>query len=160
PPPATRTPTPRPCPRAPAGPPDGPGTRAPGGDGAPGGSGNTPPRTRPPCRSSRSTWPSRRNPEALHHPSNSPPGNPDLRVMLAAHSGPGGQVAASCPTTSVSSVTAPALESGSLPLPHLGDWMHEGQPVSHSQDRIASRVARSHGTALRKPRSANPAPPA
>ncbi len=33
--------------------------------------------------------------------------------------------------------TAPRLCKGSLPLPHLGDWMQEGQPASHSQDAMA-----------------------
>src|SRR5215469_16311951 len=58
-----------------------------------------------------------------------------------------------------SRVTAPALDSGSLPLPHLGDWMQEGQPAAHSQDAIAWAVARSQSRAARKPRSAKPAPP-
>jgi secretion/DNA translocation related TadE-like protein len=37
---------------------------------------------------------------------------------------------------------APSLLSGLLRLPHLGDWTQDGQPVSHSQEVIASRVAR------------------
>ena len=44
-------------------------------------------------------------------------------------------------TARVSSRTAPRLCSGSLPLPHLGDWMQDGQPASHSQAAMASRVA-------------------
>ena len=43
-----------------------------------------------------------------------------------------------------SSWTAPALSSGSLPLPHLGEWTHDGQPSVHSQATMASRVTRSH----------------
>jgi len=46
-----------------------------------------------------------------------------------------------------SSRTEPFLESGSLPLPHLGDWMQDGQPAWHSQLRMASAVARSHSAA-------------
>ena len=42
-----------------------------------------------------------------------------------------------------SSCTAPALSRGSLPLPHLGDCTHDGQPSGHSQATIASRVTRS-----------------
>ena len=42
-----------------------------------------------------------------------------------------------------SSCTAPALSSGSLPLPHFGDCTHDGQPSGHSQATIASRVTRS-----------------
>ena len=42
-----------------------------------------------------------------------------------------------------SSCTAPALSSGSLPLPHLGECTHDGQPSAHSQATIASRVTRS-----------------
>src|SRR6266568_52505 len=37
---------------------------------------------------------------------------------------------------------APALSRGWLPLPHLGDWTQEGQPVSHGQDLMVSLVAR------------------
>ncbi|MBC3842945.1 hypothetical protein GXW82_30520 [Streptacidiphilus sp. 4-A2] len=59
----------------------------------------------------------------------------------------------------VSSPTEPALSSGSFPLPHLGDWIHDGQPRSHSQAVIAARVALSQGRARWKPRSAKPAPP-
>ena len=33
-----------------------------------------------------------------------------------------------------SRATAPALSSGSLPLPHLGDCTHDGQPVSHGHE--------------------------
>ena len=58
-----------------------------------------------------------------------------------------------------SSWTAPALSSGSLPLPHLGDWTHDGQPSVHSQATMAWRVTRSHRGATSWPRSANPAPP-
>ena len=36
------------------------------------------------------------------------------------------------------------MSSGSLPLPHFGDWTQEGTPTSHSQAAIASRVASSH----------------
>lgn len=58
-----------------------------------------------------------------------------------------------------SSVIAPALSSGSLPLPHFGDWTHDGQPLSQPQDAMASRVARSQVVAAAYPRSAKPAPP-
>jgi len=58
----------------------------------------------------------------------------------------GGYTAASA-SSSVSSLTAPGLSSGSLPLPHLGDWIQDGQPRSHSQAVIAARVAVSHGRA-------------
>src|SRR6266511_705768 len=37
---------------------------------------------------------------------------------------------------------APALSRGWLPLPHLGDWTQEGQPVSQGQDLMVSLVAR------------------
>ena len=58
-----------------------------------------------------------------------------------------------------SSRTAPVLDSGSLPLPHFGDWMQEGQPASQPQDSMARAVACSHSLAVWKPRSAKPAPP-
>jgi secretion/DNA translocation related TadE-like protein len=50
--------------------------------------------------------------------------------------------------TRSSSRTAPALSSGSLPLPHLGDWMHDGQPVVHEHSAIRSRVIRSQLAAI------------
>ena len=62
-------------------------------------------------------------------------------------------------STTSSSRTAPALSSGSLPLPHFGDWTQDGQPSRHSQEAMASRVAVSHATAAAWPRSAKPAPP-
>ena len=43
---------------------------------------------------------------------------------------------------------APALSNGSLPLPHLGDWTQDGQPLSHGQDWITSRVASRWRSAL------------
>lgn len=42
---------------------------------------------------------------------------------------------------------AACLFRGSLPLPHLGDWMQDGQPCSQSHEAIASRVAWSHSRA-------------
>lgn len=56
--------------------------------------------------------------------------------------------------------TAPFLSRGSLPLPHFGDWMQEGQPVEQAQEAMRSRVTASHCAAIRYPCSANPAPPA
>ena len=47
----------------------------------------------------------------------------------------------------LSSCTAPALSSGSLPLPHLGECTHDGQPSAHSQASIAARVTRSQRAA-------------
>ena len=44
---------------------------------------------------------------------------------------------------------SPALSSGLLPLPHLGDCTHDGQPASHRHEAIASRVAPSHAAAFR-----------
>ena len=32
-------------------------------------------------------------------------------------------------------------------MPHLGDWMQDGQPLSHSQEEIVSRVAPSQARA-------------
>ena len=51
----------------------------------------------------------------------------------------------------------PALSSGLFWLPHLGDWMHDGQPSVHSQarDRVAGRRqpgARPRGTRARRSR--------
>jgi hypothetical protein len=43
------------------------------------------------------------------------------------------------------------LSSGLFWLPHLGDWMHEGQPSLHWQALIVSRVAVSHSRAARMP---------
>lgn len=44
----------------------------------------------------------------------------------------------------VRSARAPCLLSGSLRLPHLGECTQEGQPLSHPQLSMASRVALSH----------------
>src|SRR5699024_7019848 len=54
---------------------------------------------------------------------------------------------------------APALSRGLLPLPHLGDWMHRGQPVSHGHSRTAAWATRTHCRAAVYPRRANPDPP-
>ena len=55
-----------------------------------------------------------------------------------------------CPSSTSSSATAPALSSGLFWLPHLGDWMHDGQPSVHTQAAMASRVAVSHARAPRE----------
>jgi secretion/DNA translocation related TadE-like protein len=51
---------------------------------------------------------------------------------------------ASSSSTTSNTRTAPALSSGSLPLPHFGDCTHDGQPLSHSQLATVARVACSH----------------
>ena len=43
--------------------------------------------------------------------------------------------------------SAAALSRGSLPLPHLGDCTHAGQPEAQGQRPIASLVAVSHSSA-------------
>jgi len=81
------------------------------------------------------------------------------RAEQAARAGPlyseGGRAASTVSNTR----TAPGLCSGLLPLPHFGDWTHDGHPVSHPHDAIASRVADSHSAAVAYARSAKPAPP-
>jgi secretion/DNA translocation related TadE-like protein len=67
--------------------------------------------------------------------------------------------AASSSRTTSSTRTAPALSSGSLPLPHLGDCTHDGHPLSHSQVATVARVACSHWRSTANPRSLKPAPP-
>ena len=42
------------------------------------------------------------------------------------------------PITSANTASAPALSSGSLPEPHFGEMMHEGQPDSQPHDSIIS----------------------
>ena len=54
---------------------------------------------------------------------------------------------------------APAFDSGSLRLPHLGDCTQEGQPLSHPQESIASRVAPNQVRTASNPRWVKPAPP-
>ena len=50
------------------------------------------------------------------------------------------------------------MSSGSLPLPHLGDWTHDGQPSALAGgDRLAG--GGSQVLAAWYPRSAKPAPP-
>lgn len=80
----------------------------------------------------------------------------DLTVAARAHAGPVGPRSAS---STSSSVTASVFANGLLRLPHFGDWTQDGQPDSHSQPAIVSRVARSQARAASKPRWAKPAPP-
>jgi hypothetical protein len=47
-------------------------------------------------------------------------------------------------STSRSTSKAPALSSGSLPLPHLGDCTHDGHPLGHSHASMAAAVAPNH----------------
>ena len=63
------------------------------------------------------------------------------------------------PRIADSNAAAPCLSSGSLPLPHFGDWTHDGHPRVHGHCLIASSVAASHRSAVRYPRSTMPAPP-
>ena len=60
----------------------------------------------------------------------------------------------------LSTSTAPSFHSGSLLLPHFGDWTQRGHPLWHGQPATASRVARIHSRPARYPRSAQPEPPA
>ncbi len=47
--------------------------------------------------------------------------------------------------------TAPSLSRGLLPFPHFGDWMQEGQPISHSHDDEFSGFFQEDGHSLRSP---------
>ncbi len=62
-------------------------------------------------------------------------------------------------SNTVSSDTAPALSSGSLRLPHLGDCTHDGQPATQPHRDTTSRVASRWPRPAAKPSSAMPAPP-
>src|SRR5699024_8998638 len=59
-------------------------------------------------------------------------------------------------TNAPSSLSAPALSSGWLPLPHFGDCTQDGQPDSQGQERTASKVAAIHSGKRLKPSSAKP----
>jgi hypothetical protein len=61
--------------------------------------------------------------------------------------------------TSDSSDRAPDLSSGSFQLPHLGDWMHDGQPALQPQPVSTAKVALRWRSAASNPSSAIPAPP-
>ena len=57
----------------------------------------------------------------------------------------------------VEQATAPALSSGSLPLPHFGDCTHDGQPSRTRRTRslrVASATRRSRPAALGEPGAA------
>lgn len=54
---------------------------------------------------------------------------------------------------------APIFDSGELPFPHFGDWMHEGHPSRQGHDSSLLTVAPNHDSAARNPRSAHPEPP-
>src|SRR3984885_16190725 len=49
--------------------------------------------------------------------------------------------AVTLPSRHSSNRTAPSLDSGSFPLPHLGDWVQEGHPAAHPRDAISWAVA-------------------
>jgi len=66
-------------------------------------------------------------------------------VVVAARAG---HAPAPSDSSTSSSRTAPSLSSGSLPLPHLGDWTQDGHPSEQPQSAMASRVARSQARAL------------
>ena len=66
----------------------------------------------------------------------------------SSSSGP--STAASSSRTTSRTRTAPALSSGSLPLPHLGDCTQDGQPLSHSQLATVARVACSQRRSTRE----------
>jgi secretion/DNA translocation related TadE-like protein len=88
------------------------------------------------------------------------PGRRDLHATDWSATGcRAGPALASAPSTTSRAATAPALSRGSLPLPHLGDWTHEGQPVSQAHSAIAVLVAVNQDAAALKARSAKPAPP-
>src|SRR5690606_8760043 len=52
-----------------------------------------------------------------------------------------------CASRRSSTTPAPRLLSGLLPLPHLGDCTHDGQPSRHGHEATASRVARTQEVA-------------
>ena len=69
-------------------------------------------------------------------------------VVVAARAGYGSVGSFGAPSsTASSSDAAPALSSGSLPLPHLGDCTHDGQPAAQLQSPIAALVASSQARA-------------
>ena len=67
----------------------------------------------------------------------------EARAAPASYLDPGAPA-----SSASSSATAPALSSGSLPLPHLGEWTQDGHPVAHSHATIASRVTWSQRAAI------------
>src|SRR5665213_799476 len=58
-----------------------------------------------------------------------------------------------------SSSRAPALESGSLRLPHFGDWMHEGQPEAQVHSAIRRYASRQSSSKRAKAVRVMPIPP-
>lgn len=72
------------------------------------------------------------------HPSGTPVQAVDARASMAQ------AVEAKASSTASSVLIDAFLCSGELPLPHLGDCTHEGQPDSHRQLAIVARVAVSH----------------
>ena len=71
-----------------------------------------------------------------------------FRVEADARAAPTYYVRGAPRSTRSSRRTAPALSSGSLPLPHFGDWMHDGHPVAQTHWSISSRVTRSQVSAI------------
>src|ERR1044072_7215860 len=58
-----------------------------------------------------------------------------------------------------SSVSAPALSSGSFRFPHLGLCTQDGHPRSHGQPRSSFAVSAAQPSNTSKPRSVMPTPP-
>jgi secretion/DNA translocation related TadE-like protein len=72
------------------------------------------------------------------------------RCRQCRRCGRGRTQSAGAPASRASSSTAaPALSSGSLPLPHLGDCTQDGQPDSQAQSPMTVRVARNQAAAAR-----------
>ena len=69
------------------------------------------------------------------------PRRPPVSSAGSAGGGAASSAAASSSRTTSRTRTAPALSSGSLPLPHFGDCTQDGQPLSHSQLATVARVA-------------------
>ena len=58
-----------------------------------------------------------------------------------------------------SSSSAPALASGSLRLPHFGDWTHDGQPRSQRHSKISRCASPTSVSKRGKPCRVIPTPP-
>ena len=92
-----------------------------------------------------------RTAKGRRRPARPPTGRAGGGLPLPAHPSPNAF------STTSSTRTAPALSSGSLPLPHLGDCTHDGQPRARTRSpRSPPGWRASQRGSRRRPRSAKP----
>ena len=65
----------------------------------------------------------------------------------------------SSPNSIAAIFTVASLSRGLLPEPHLGEWMHDGQPSSQGQAVVSDRQRRTRSSRISYARTDRPTPP-